>query len=141
MKVHVMVVCAALAAALSGCATVIKGETQAINVSSPPVGGARCVLSTTDGYYRDLLTPGAVIVPRGREDLSVVCTKRGFKDATKKVASHFNFVTFGNLVIGGLVGVTVDATSGANESYPEEIEVPMEPAPRPPATYAPYPSS
>ena len=41
------------------------------------------------------------------------------------------------------MGVTIDATSGANESYPGDIEVPMEPAPRPPATTytSPYPAS
>jgi len=129
--------------ALSGCATVIRGETQTVNVTSPPAWGARCVFYNADGYYGDLITPGAISVPRSREDLSVTCTKRGFKDASQTVSSYFNFITFGNLAAGGLVGVTIDATSGANESYPGDIEVPMEPAPRPPATAytSPYPAS
>jgi hypothetical protein len=46
------------------------------------------------------------------------------------VSSDFNFVTLGNAVAGGLVGVTIDATTGANDSYPLEIELPMEPLPR-----------
>ena len=135
---------AALAAlALSGCATVIRGETQTVNVTSPPAWGARCVLYNADGYHGDLITPGAITVPRSRDDLSVTCTKRGFKDASQTVSSDFNFITFGNLAIGGLMGVTIDATSGANDSYPEDIEMPMELVPRPPATTytSPYPAS
>jgi hypothetical protein len=50
-------------------------------------------------------------------------------------------VTLGNAVIGGLVGVTIDATTGANDSYPHEIEIPMEPLPRPQATNFSRPTS
>lgn len=115
----------------SGCATVIKGETQTVSVTSPPVEGARCALFTADRYYGDVLTPGAITIPRSRHDVSVICTKRGFKDASATLSSQFNFVTFGNAVIGGMTGVIIDATTGANDSYDHEIEIPMEPAPRP----------
>jgi hypothetical protein len=37
-------------------------------------------------------------------------------------------------VIGLTTGVAMDASSGANDSYPHEIEIPMEPLPRPQAT-------
>lgn len=134
-----MAAAAGMAVALSGCATVIKGSTQTVSVSSPPVRGARCVLFNSEGNW-DLLTPGAVTVTRSRDDMSVVCTKRGFKDSTKLVSSHFNFVTMGNLVAGGTAGFIIDATDGADDSYPEEIEVPMEPAPRAPALAPIYPA-
>jgi hypothetical protein len=134
MKMFAVAVLAAMGAALSGCATVIKGETQTVTVASPPAVGARCALFTADQYYGDLLTPGAITIPRSRQDITVACTRRGFKDASATVSSDFNFVTLGNAVIGGLIGVTVDATTGANDSYPHEIEIPMEPAPRPAMT-------
>ena len=130
MKVIMIAALVAMGAALSGCATVIKGETQTVSVSSPPVEGARCVLFTADRYYGDVLTPGAITIPRSRADISIVCTRRGFQDASATVSSDFNFVTLGNAVIGGLIGVTVDATTGANDSYPHEIAIPMQPAPR-----------
>ena len=133
MKVFAVAALAALGAALSGCATIIKGETPKVSVTSPPAEGARCALFTADRYYGDVLTPGAIAVPRNRHDISIVCTKLGFKDASATVSSDFNFVTLGNAVIGGLVGVTVDATTGANDSYTHEIEVPMEPMPKPAA--------
>jgi len=127
-----------LGAALSGCATVIKGEMQTVSVATPPVEGARCVFYRADGYYRDVITPGRIDLRRDREDLAVTCMKRGFKDASTTISSDFNFVTLGNVgvgavagVIGQTTGVVMDATSGANDSYPHEIEIPMEPLPRP----------
>ncbi|MBV9570361.1 MAG: hypothetical protein JO056_03880 [Alphaproteobacteria bacterium] len=130
MKMPAVAAVAVLGVALSGCATVLMGTTQTVSVSSPPVRGARCVVFGED-MYRDLVTPGSVRVPRSREDLTVICTKRGFKEAKAVVASHFNFVTAGNAVAGGLTGIIVDASTGANDSYPGEIEVPMGRAPRP----------
>ncbi len=130
MKLVGLAAVAAFAAALSGCATVIKGTTQTVNVSSPPVWGARCVLFTASGYW-DVITPNSVTVPRSREDLNVICTKRGFKDGRAIASSQFNFVTFGNAIAGGVTGVIIDGFTGANDSYPHDIEVPMEPIPRP----------
>jgi hypothetical protein len=142
MRVSAIAALAACGMAVSGCATIIKGTTETVNVTSPPVRGARCVLTTADRYW-DLITPSSVRLPRSGDDLSVVCTKRGFKDSAETIPSHFNFVTLGNLVIGGMVGVTVDAVSGANESYPADIALPMERLPRPdtPATLTPDPSA
>jgi hypothetical protein len=131
MKLLAVAAIAALGAGLCGCATVIKGTTQTVNVSSPPVWGARCVLFTENGYYWDVITPNSVTVPRSREDLNVICTKRGFKDARAIAPSQFNFVTFGNAIAGGVTGVIIDGFTGANDSYPHDIEVPMERTPRP----------
>jgi hypothetical protein len=137
MKVFATVLLIACSVAFSGCATVIKGTTQTVNVTSPPVRGARCVLTTSDGYW-DVITPGSLTLPRSGDDLSVVCIKRGFKNSSQTITSHFNFVTLGNVAVGGLIGVTVDAVSGANDSYPKDIEIPMERAsPTPPVAPAP----
>jgi hypothetical protein len=129
---------AALAPALSGCATIIKGEAQTVSVTSPPVYGARCAFFSDNRYYGDLLTPGAITLPRSGDDMSVVCTKHGFKDVSATVSPDFNFVTVGNVRVGVLVGVVglttgviVDLDSGANHSYPHHIDLPMERLPQP----------
>lgn len=136
MKWLAIAAVAAMGALLSGCATAIKGETQTVSIASPPVEGARCVFFTRERYYGDVLTPGRITIPRDRHDVSVVCTKLGFKDGSTTVPADFNFVTLGNLPIGvlfGVIGLTtgvvVDVTSGANNSYQHEIEVPMDPLP------------
>ena len=138
MKWIVVAAVAAMGVALSGCATIIKGEAQTVSVSSPPVWGARCAFFTDNRYYGDVLTPGAITLPRSGDDMSVVCTKRGFKDTSATISPDFNFVTVSNLAVGGLfgvigltTGVIIDAQSGANHSYPHTIELPMERLPKP----------
>ena len=44
------------------------------------------------------------------------------------LASSFTGATFGNLLLGGFVGVVIDASSGANNKYPERIVVVMTPS-------------
>lgn len=146
MKLTAIAAVAALGVAVSGCASVIKGSHQFVAVISPPVSGAACTLYNTEGSYA-VTTPNAVKVGRTKNDLTVICRKDGYRDSTKIVESHFNGATAGNVLIGGLVGITVDAATGADNSYPETIEVPMTPmgdasaapvaAPAPAASSAP----
>lgn len=57
----------------------------------------------------------------------VTCTKDGFQNATTTIPAKFNAVTAGNIILGGLVGIAVDAASGANYGYAEKTDIPMLP--------------
>jgi hypothetical protein len=114
----------ALCIALPGCATVVQGTSQSVAISTPPANGARCVVSSPAGSYT-VTTPGNATVRRTGNDLDIACDKPGFQHATLKVAAHFNVPTPGNLLAGGIVGLGVDAVTGANFNYPTEIVVPM----------------
>lgn len=109
-----------------GCASIIKGSTAAINVTSPPVTGANCTLSSSQGNWQ-LTTPASVTVERSKEDIQVRCTKQGYQDATAIIPSNFEGWTVGNLIFGGIVGVGVDAATGAMNDYPNAFQVPMVP--------------
>ena len=67
------------------------------------------------------------MVRKTKNDLVVTCTKDGFQNATVTVPARFNGVTAGNILLGGLVGIGVDAASGANHGYAEKTDVPMLP--------------
>ena len=121
-----VVVVALLAIQVSGCASIIKGSTAAINVTSPPVTGANCVLSSSQGNWQ-LSTPASVTVERSKEDIQVRCTKEGYQDATAIIPSNFEGWTVGNLIFGGIIGVGVDAATGAMNDYPNAFQVPMTP--------------
>ena len=112
--------------ALSGCATIIKGTTQSISVATPPIVGASCELKNTEGTWY-ITTPGSVVVHKTKNDLVVTCTKDGFQNATVTIPARFNGVTAGNILLGGLVGIGVDAASGANYGYAEKTDIPMLP--------------
>jgi hypothetical protein len=43
------------------------------------------------------------------------------------VSSEFQAATFGNILLGGIIGVAVDAASGAMNKYPEQVSFVMVP--------------
>lgn len=61
-------------------------------------------------------------------DLVITCKKEGFEDASLTVPAEFSAATVGNILAGGIIGIGVDAASGANYSYTKETSVPMTPA-------------
>ncbi len=138
--------CAALIG-LGGCATVVKGTTQDILVETDPTG-ASCTVSNSNGVQVAVLnqTPGAVQVSRSKHALTFSCTKtpQFTSPSIQVVQSDFNGMTFGNILVGGLIGAAVDASTGANNNYPEKVFInlsagaPAEPLPaQPAATMAP----
>ncbi|HEX4302350.1 MAG TPA: hypothetical protein VHZ78_06125 [Rhizomicrobium sp.] len=141
MKLQSIAALAALGIALSGCASIVEGTTQMVQVATPPVDGAACTLSSSQGVYT-VTTPGSVKVHKTKDDMKVVCKKDGYQDGTTVVLSHFNGATAGNLLLGGVVGMAVDASTGANYNFPDAVSVPMQPmapaaAATPAATAAP----
>ncbi|HEY2071716.1 MAG TPA: hypothetical protein VGG48_19305 [Rhizomicrobium sp.] len=141
MKIHQLTVLALAGIALSGCATIINGTTQSVSISTPPVAGAQCTLTSSEGTWY-VTTPGSVTVHKTKNDLNATCKKDGYQDATTVIPSKFNATTVGNVLLGGVIGIGVDAASGANYSYPDATEIPMvavsgmTPPATPPATGA-----
>jgi hypothetical protein len=133
---------AALGIALSGCATFITGTSQSVSIMTPPTTGAECVLSSKEGSW-NVVSPGTARVEKSKEDIAVHCSKPGWQNAAATIPSHFQGWTFGNIAIGGLIGLGVDAATGAIHKYPRAFEVPMTPVSgyNPPPGYAPPSSS
>jgi len=129
----------ALALVLSDCATIVKGTTQSISIKTPPIDGAKCTLVNTEGTWF-LTSPGSVVVHKTKNDLHVDCVKDGYENASTTIAPEFKTTTLGNVIAGGLVGVAVDAASGANYEYPPVYELPMTPT-APPAVTQPAPDN
>jgi hypothetical protein len=78
-----------------------------------------------------LSTPGNFSVSKSRRDLTVSCSKEGYSPAVAQVESGFTGSTLGNILLGGGVGLIVDAASGANNRYPSNVHVEMTELPRP----------
>lgn len=126
MKLGTIAALVAAGVAVSGCASIIKGTSQSIVVTSPPVTGAYCILSSKEGNW-PIYTPSAVTVDKSKEDILVHCTKPGYQDASASIPSDFQGWTLGNIVLGGLIGVGVDAATGAMNEYPGAFAIPMTP--------------
>jgi hypothetical protein len=111
----------------TGCATLTKGSSQTITVTTDPAG-ATCTISR-EGKTVAVInpTPGSIPVEKSSKDLSVVCDKAGYQPSAGAMASTFQAMTFGNILFGGLIGVAVDAGSGAMNEYPTLITLTLVP--------------
>lgn len=113
----------AVALSLSACATVTRGYREELVVTSTPAG-AKVRL---DNGMTCAATPCSFKVPR-RSDLQVQLRKTG---CTTKVVSVGNRLAgsggvamAGNIVLGGIVGAGVDASTGAaQELAPNPVNV------------------
>lgn len=117
-----------LMATTAACATVVGGTSQDVLIESEPKG-AECTvdrLGANIGVVRP--TPGRVNISRSKDNVIVSCGLDGYEQSNEVLASSFTGATIGNLLLGGLVGVAVDAASGANNKYPDRVMVVLTPA-------------
>jgi len=128
--VRTVTMCALAGLALAACATVTRGTTTQVQISSvPPSAEAR----TSMGHA--CLTPCTLQFTR-KDEFSVVITKAGFhpEEVTVKtrVAGGGIAGFAGNVVLGGAIGMVVDAASGATlEHCPNPVVVILQPIGRP----------
>lgn len=112
--------------AISGCATIVQGTTQSVSITTEPADGAKCELRNSEGVWY-LMSPGSAVVHKTKNDLAVTCKKDGYDDATLTVPSKFGATTAGNIIAGGIIGIGIDAASGANYHYSPSTAVQMKP--------------
>ena len=115
MKARIMAI-AGMALALTGCATVIAGTSQDIRIVSDPPG-AECRVTRDEVALAVVTTPATVNVPRSKRDIMASCRKEGLADANEMIPSTIHGGTVGNVIAGGIIGIAVDAASGANNEY------------------------
>jgi hypothetical protein len=129
----------------AGCASVVSGTSQTLTLDTVPAG-ADCTLTRKGlSIGRVNPTPGAVLVQRTRDDITVSCTRDGYQTGTFVNKSGLEGATLGNIILGGLIGVAIDAASGANNKYDTTMRITLVPsAPgqeQPPQTQASTPTA
>ena len=123
----------AVALALSGCATVTRGTDDQIQINSDPQGA-----TVQTSLSQQCLTPCTLKVGR-KDEFSVTIAKPGYAPQTvfvgTKLANAGAAGFAGNVLVGGIVGMGVDAATGATlEHFPNPVTVVLQragPAPIP----------
>lgn len=115
MRVPCVASCVAAAlVALPGCATITRGTTETLSIQSEPPGAS---VELSNG--QTCRTPCSLEVKRKNEYL-VYLRKDGFEPAqmtvTPKVAASGAAGMTGNVLFGGIIGLGVDAATGASKS-------------------------
>jgi hypothetical protein len=123
-----IIVCAAAifaATQLGACASIVEGSSQSVLVTTPGVPDATCTLTSPEIGSQVVRTPGSLTLSKSKHDVQVACTKEGYNDGAGTIASNFEGMTLGNLLIGGIIGVGIDAASGAMNKYQPQVAVVM----------------
>lgn len=123
---------ATAAVLLSGCATLLEGTSQEILISTNPAG-ASCTLEREGQVIATVnTTPGAALVKRRKQDITVRCKKEGFEDAVYVNDSGLaSGAVAGNvaadLILTAGLSSIVDSASGADNQYESTVNITMIP--------------
>lgn len=112
--------------ALSGCASVVRGVNEDVAIQVTP---ANAEIRTSAGHA--CTGPCVINVPRKKE-FTVTASAPGYQTETIAVETRVSGKgaagMAGNVIIGGVVGVGVDAVSGATlDHYPNPVILNLEP--------------
>ena len=112
---------------LAGCATIVKGTTQSIALTTPGVQGAQCTLNSSAIGTKVVATPATMTLDKGSDNIAVTCRKECYQDGTGVIASSTETMAAGNILAGGVIGLGVDAATGAINKYTSENQIAMVP--------------
>lgn len=117
MSIKLLAAIAGVILTLSGCATVTRGTEEALVIESEPSGAQVKLSNGMTGT-----TPTSFKVKR-KDNLIVTVSKQGYETAsinvTSQVAGAGGAAMAGNVLVGGIIGAAVDASTGAmNELKP-----------------------
>ena len=136
-----LLLAAAIAVPCCGCASVTRGTTENISIATTPAG------ATADVSGLDIptvcVTP-CVVQAKRSADIIVTINKEGYESQvvplTKEIPGSGAAGFAGNLLLGGVVGMGVDAVTGAALDHkPNPVIVTLQPIAPPPQPAKPRP--
>jgi len=68
-------------------------------------------------------------LPKSKHDVAVGCVKQCYTTGVGVLASETEIMTAGNVLFGGVIGLGIDAASGAMNKYQPGVEIAMSPIP------------
>jgi hypothetical protein len=105
-----------------GCATIVQGTSQKVPINTIPQEADVRI----DGSIK-VMTPATVELAR-KSDHTLFITKAGYYDESFTLRSQISEYLAGNCLLGGIIGMGVDAASGAAyKLVPEQVIVQLKP--------------
>jgi hypothetical protein len=115
-KVFLWILLSVLCLYSAGCATVMTGKYQSIPVTSEPQG-----IKVRADTGEMIITPGKFHLIRNEEH-TLVAECPGYEPQQLKLHNKAQGWVWGNILLGGVVGLIVDCSSGASdELIPKEV--------------------
>jgi hypothetical protein len=118
---------ALLAVVMAGCASITKGTNQSVSLDTPGAPGATCTLTSEAIGTKVVQTPVAMVLDKSQHNITVNCKKECFQDAVGLIPTSTEAMAAGNVIAGGVVGLAVDAATGAMNKYNDSNQIAMIP--------------
>lgn len=113
-----------LAIVSSGCATILDGSSQPVNIDSSPHGARIYVNGIEVGT-----TPLSMLMKRSKSTM-ILAKKNGYEDQQLALQAKINNTFWGNILTGGPFGSTTDYASDAMVEYsPNMYHITLNPIP------------
>ena len=130
------VIASLMALIVSGCATMLSGADQEVTFRSKPAGARVTVTSFSQDRNYIVESPRTLRLNRKKNYIATF-ELPGYHTQTFPVSSEFGDAlagsVLGNIILGGGIGLLIDAGTGSNKNLPENIELELtksgEPAP------------
>jgi uncharacterized protein YceK len=112
-KIGLLLACVIVA----GCATIIHGGSQDVGISTSPAGAKVTVDNQSTG-----ITPFVAKLTR-KDDHMLRLQLDGYQPAEVRLTKSVSGWVWGNIVFGGVVGIAIDAVTGAMYSLsPDQVQ-------------------
>ncbi|MCT2563928.1 PEGA domain-containing protein [Chryseobacterium herbae] len=106
----------------TSCASIFTGTKDSISFTSSPEGA-----KVFHKGVEKCTTPCTADISRSLSKQTVTFEKEGYNTKEVKLVKNFNAVTLLNILLGGAIGVGIDAATGSLTKYsPKEYTVELE---------------
>ncbi len=95
------------AALFTSCASIVSGSTQSVRINSQPPGASVQIDGAPSGA-----TPTTATLSR-KTSHRVTISLKGYRPYELTLEQSFNGWVLGNILIGGIIGIVVDNSTGA----------------------------
>lgn len=110
----------------SGCATIITGSRDLINIRTSNGQEVKATITSAEGVG-DITLPTILNAKKAKQNIYIEVKETNEYEQSNAVAvSRMNNWFWGNIILGGLLGSTTDAISGAMWQYDNTITVPIQ---------------
>ena len=111
---------------LSGCGSIVRGTSEDVAINASPTGTK---IHTSNGYQCE--TSCVLKIPR-KDAFTITASKSGYQTETVNVTTEVSgggaAGMAGNILLGGVIGIGVDAATGAAFDHkPNPVMIVLEP--------------
>ena len=117
-RLPLLVALVAACGLLGGCATLTKDDSQPVSFSTDPQGATIFINGIPRGK-----TPDTIMIKRSSKRQMVEFKLEGYKSQSMRIEKSVSGMTFGNVLLGGVIGAGVDIATGKATNYNDSLHV------------------